>query len=57
MTTCRCAALHTTCLSCQTRERLADAGIRPDDPALAVIAGFYADAQRKAGIENGRPAA
>lgn len=39
---------YTTCLSCQTTERLTGAGIRPDDPALATIAAFNAEAQRKA---------
>jgi hypothetical protein len=50
---------YTTCLSCQTTERLTDAGISPDDPALATIAAFNAEARHKAGTgtENGRAAA
>ena len=39
---------YTTCSSCQTTERLTGAGIRPDDPALATIAAFSAEARRKA---------
>ena len=48
---------YVTCLSCQTRQRLAAAGIKPGDPALAEIAGNNAGARRKAGTENGRAAA
>jgi hypothetical protein len=42
----------TTCLSCQTTQRLTDAGISPDDPALAIIAAFSAEAQRKSGTST-----
>jgi hypothetical protein len=41
---------YTDCLSCRTAERLTAEGVRPDDPALAAIAAYNAEAQRKAGV-------
>lgn len=44
------AATYVTCLSCETTERLREAGIRWDDPGLAHIAATNEGARSKAGI-------
>ena len=46
-----------TCLSCQTAERLAVAGIESGDPALVAIRAFNAEAQRRAAPSAGERAA
>lgn len=45
-------ATYVTCLTCETTERLREAGIRWDDPAFAFLAAMNETARRKAGFTD-----